>query len=41
MKNLDLFKPNLEQIFIGEFTPSGYAYVFPKNNVQKLSSLAG
>ena len=31
MKNIDLYKPNLEQIFIGEFTPSGYAYVFPKN----------
>jgi digeranylgeranylglycerophospholipid reductase len=31
MKNLDLYKPNLEQIFTGEFTPSGYAYIFPKS----------
>jgi len=30
MKNLDLYKPNLEQVFSGEFTPSGYAYIFPK-----------
>jgi len=31
MKNLDLYKPHLEQIFTGEFTPSGYAYIFPKS----------
>jgi len=31
MKNLDLYKPHLEQIFIGDFTPSGYAYIFPKS----------
>ncbi|MCK5258758.1 MAG: NAD(P)/FAD-dependent oxidoreductase [Thermoplasmatales archaeon] len=30
MKNLDLYKPTLEQVFTGEFTPSGYAYIFPK-----------
>lgn len=30
MKNLNLFKPNFEQVFTGEFTPSGYAYIFPK-----------
>jgi len=32
MKNLDLIKPNYEQIFMGDFTPSGYAYIFPKSN---------
>jgi len=31
MKNLDLYKPNLEQVFTGEFTPCGYAYIFPKS----------
>lgn len=31
MKNLDLYKPHLEQIFTGDFTPSGYAYIFPKS----------
>ena len=31
MKNLNLYKPHLEQIYIGEFTPSGYAYIFPKS----------
>ncbi len=31
MKNLDLYKPHLEQIFTGEFTPCGYAYIFPKS----------
>ncbi len=30
MKNLDLFNPRFEQIYAGEFTPSGYAYIFPK-----------
>jgi len=30
MKDLELYKPNLEQVFLGEFTPSGYAYIFPK-----------
>jgi len=31
MKNLNLYKPHLEQIFTGGFTPSGYAYIFPKS----------
>ena len=31
MKNLDLYKPNMEQVFTGTFTPCGYAYVFPKS----------
>jgi len=31
MKNLDLYKPKLEQIFFGEFTPNGYAFIFPKS----------
>ncbi len=31
MKNLDLYKPHYEQVFTGEFTPSGYAYIFPKS----------
>lgn len=30
VKDLKLFKPYHEQIFTGNFTPSGYAYVFPK-----------
>jgi digeranylgeranylglycerophospholipid reductase len=31
MKNLNLYKPHMEQIFTGDFTPSGYAYIFPKS----------
>jgi digeranylgeranylglycerophospholipid reductase len=31
MRNLDLNKPELEQIYTGEFTPAGYAYIFPKS----------
>ena len=31
MKNLSLYKPHLEQIFTGDFTPTGYGYVFPKS----------
>jgi len=31
MKNLNLYKPHIEQIFTGDFTPSGYAYIFPKS----------
>ncbi len=31
MKNLDLFEPHFEQIYAGSFTPSGYAYIFPKS----------
>jgi len=30
MRNLELYKPTFEQVFTGEFTPSGYAYIFPK-----------
>jgi digeranylgeranylglycerophospholipid reductase len=29
MKNIDLYNPTFEQVFTGEFTPSGYAYIFP------------
>lgn len=29
MKNLDIISPNFEQVFIGDFTSTGYAYVFP------------
>ncbi len=31
MKNLDLVKPHFEQIFLGDFAPCGYAYIFPKS----------
>lgn len=31
MTNLDLDKPHMEQIYMGEFSPSGYAYIFPKS----------
>jgi len=31
MKNLDMYKPHYEQVFTGSFTPSGYAYIFPKS----------
>jgi digeranylgeranylglycerophospholipid reductase len=30
MKNLQLYNPRFEQIYAGEYTPSGYAYIFPK-----------
>ena len=30
MKKLDLYKPYYEQVFTGDFTPGGYAYIFPK-----------
>ena len=30
MKGLNLYNPHLEEIFIGDFTPRGYAYIFPK-----------
>lgn len=32
MKNLNLYKPHFEQIFIGDFSPGGYSYIFPKSN---------
>lgn len=31
MTNLELYKPHLEQIYMGDFSPSGYAYIFPKS----------
>ncbi len=31
MNNLDLLKPDLEQVFIGPFAPAGYGYIFPKS----------
>ena len=30
LKNIELYKPHFEQVFTGDFTPSGYAYIFPK-----------
>jgi len=29
MKNLELSSPNLEQIFLGDFAPKSYGYIFP------------
>jgi len=29
MKNMDLISPEYEQVFVGDFTATGYAYVFP------------
>ena len=31
MTNLNLESPHLEQIFIGDFAPGGYGYIFPKS----------
>jgi len=31
MKNLNIKNPEFEQVYVGEFTPSGYAYIFPKS----------
>jgi digeranylgeranylglycerophospholipid reductase len=31
MKNVNLYKPNLEQLFFGEFSPNAYSYIFPKS----------
>jgi digeranylgeranylglycerophospholipid reductase len=31
MRNLDLRSPNMKQIFFGDFTPGGYAYIFPRS----------
>ncbi|MHC1635923.1 MAG: NAD(P)/FAD-dependent oxidoreductase [Candidatus Methanospirareceae archaeon] len=31
MWNLNLKNPNYEQLFIGDFAPGGYAYIFPKS----------
>lgn len=30
-KNLSLYNPNYEHLFIGDFAPGGYAYIFPKS----------
>jgi len=32
MSNVSLNNPKVEQVFIGNFAPAGYGYVFPKNN---------
>jgi digeranylgeranylglycerophospholipid reductase len=32
MKNLKLEKPNHYQIYLGDFAPGAYAYIFPKSN---------
>jgi digeranylgeranylglycerophospholipid reductase len=29
MKNLNLYKPRYEQLYLGEFAPGAYAYIFP------------
>jgi digeranylgeranylglycerophospholipid reductase len=29
MRNMDLVSPKFEQVFVGDFTETGYAYVFP------------
>ena len=31
LKNLSLYNPNFEHLFIGDFAPGGYAYIFPKS----------
>lgn len=31
LKNLSLYDPNSEHLFIGDFAPGGYAYIFPKS----------
>jgi len=31
MKNLKLKNPHFEHIYMGDFSPSGYAYIFPKS----------
>jgi len=31
MKNLSLDSPNFEQIFLGDFAPGAYGYIFPKS----------
>ncbi len=32
MGNLELKKPNYEHVFMGNFAPGGYGYLFPKSN---------
>ncbi|RLG18065.1 hypothetical protein DRN75_02585 [Nanoarchaeota archaeon] len=41
MKNLKLKDPHFEQIYIGEFTPSGYAYIFPKSKTEANVGVGG
>lgn len=31
MRNLNLEKPNYDHLFLGDFAPGGYAYIFPKS----------
>jgi len=31
LKNLSIDNPNFEHLFIGDFAPGGYAYIFPKS----------
>jgi len=31
MKNINLYKPHLEQLFFGVFSPNAYSYIFPKS----------
>ncbi len=31
MKNINLYKPHLEQLFFGDFSPNAYSYIFPKS----------
>ncbi|NOZ59773.1 MAG: NAD(P)/FAD-dependent oxidoreductase, partial [Euryarchaeota archaeon] len=32
MYNVNLSNPRIEQIYLGDFAPGGYAYIFPKSN---------
>ncbi|MEM4347620.1 MAG: NAD(P)/FAD-dependent oxidoreductase [Candidatus Altiarchaeota archaeon] len=41
MKNLKLKNPHFEQIYIGDFTPSGYAYIFPKSRTEANVGVGG
>jgi digeranylgeranylglycerophospholipid reductase len=31
IKNIELYNPSMEQVFLGDYAPSGYAYIFPKS----------
>jgi len=31
VKNISLYKPHLEQLFFGTFSPNAYSYIFPKS----------
>ena len=41
LENLDLTYPHLESVFAGRFTPSGYAYIFPNQNIEQTLVLEG